>query len=162
MSDANRAIPTSDYINASQLSDVVVKPWPCQGCDYFDHCKTTGEQCLAWLDYDVVGYSPGRWSADDRVPFSLRDKAKLCAVTNNFLRGKCSIMHNGHKFVVGSLCEQIYLVVGDLGVASNADIAAVLTGRGVRFSKSSLKSTTARMGADGRLQKLPRCLWVWR
>ena len=47
------------------------------------------------------------------------------------------------------------------GVASNADIAAVLTDRGIEFAMPSLKMMMRRMGARGQIKKLPRCTWSW-
>jgi hypothetical protein len=82
-------------------------------------------------------------------------------MVDKFVQRKGAVMHNGHQFVKGSLSERVYLVIGELGVATNADVAAVLTERGVAFSPRSLKTTTQRMNARGQLKKLPRCMWSW-
>jgi hypothetical protein len=161
MNEISRVIPASDYIDAVPAQDVIVKAWPCIDCEHYDHCKVTGEECQAWRDYNSERYSSGPWHAEDRVPFGLRDKARLAAMVDKFVQRKGAVMHNGHQFVKGSLSERVYLVIGELGVATNADVAAVLTERGVAFSPRSLKTTTQRMNARGQLKKLPRCMWSW-
>ena len=154
MNEVSRVIPASDYIDAVPARDVIVKAWPCIGCEYYDHCKVTGEECRAWRDYDKQRYSEGPWHAEDRVPRSLVGKVKLIKQDGN-------VEHNGFQFVSGSLNEVVYLIVGELGVATSADIARVLTERGVRFASASLKATVRRMGSRGMLKKLDRCMWSW-
>ncbi len=161
MNEVSRVIPASDYIDAVPARDVIVKAWPCIGCKYYDHCKVTGEECRAWRDYDKQRYSGGPWHAEDRVPRSLVGKVNLFKLVDKSAARKGEVIRNGHRFVEGSLCDTVYLIVGDLGVASNADIAAVLTDRGIEFAMPSLKMMMRRMGARGQLKKLPRCTWSW-
>ena len=161
MIESSRAIPPSDYIEGPRPVDVIVKPWPCIGCEYYDHCKVTGEECRAWRDYDKQRYSGGPWRAEDRVPRSLVGKIKMVNLVDQSAARKGEVIRNGHRFLEGSLCETVYLIVGELGVASNADIAAVLTDRGIEFAMPSLKMMMRRMGARGQIKKLPRCMWSW-
>ena len=154
MIEGSRVVPASDYIDAVPARDVIVKPWPCKTCSYFDHCKISGAECQAWRDYNSSRLDCGPWRDEDRVPFDLSGKAKL-------IRQEGNVEHNGHLFVSGSLNEMVYLIIGELGVATSADIARELTRRGIQFSSPTLKSNVRRMCSRGMLKKLYRCMWSW-
>ena len=161
MSEISRAIPPSDYIDGVRPVDVIVKPWPCKDCQYFDFCRDNISQCKAWRQYDSVGRRSGEWRAEDRVPDRLEQQKKLSALVKKHTLRKGCVVHNGYQFQVGSLSEAIYLVVGDCGVANNVDIAKALAERSFDYAEITLKTTTRRMCQKGQLTRLPGVGFSW-
>ena len=161
MQAISQAIPPSDYIEGPRPVDVIVKPWPCQDCEHSNFCRDTGSQCRAWRQYDSVGRNSGNWDPADRMPDRLAQERKIASIAERHFPRQGRVLHNGYEFNPGSVTESIYLIIKELRVASNADIAKALKERSVVCSRSSLKSTTQRMFSKGQLNKLPGVGYSW-
>lgn len=159
MQAIDRVVSVYDYVDAVRPTDVVVAPWPCQGCDYYDHCKRTGEECVAWRAYNKnAHFAVPTWDPADRVPRSIATAEQLSKLIERHAPARPKIEHDGHQFILGSLRERVYLIVRDRGVASYADVASALGE--CEFSRANVRTTMRRMHADNLLLRLPDQLWA--
>lgn len=72
------AIPFAD--TQPRLSiPVVVKPFPCDGCKFVQHCAKAADDCAAYKAYCAKTAEPGPWCEDQRIPWTFASQPVLPA-----------------------------------------------------------------------------------